>query len=345
MKNLHSSHYRASFEKIKTLTKPNPWLYWTDLLGTALCCYGLMYICMRTSWSDPMKWLSFLTCGFLVNRGLYFMHEVLHQGRLIKGFETAQNLLFGFLFKLPSYIHAPHHHHHRSTTYGTQADPEYDDAFIGKSAGLYCGTVFVSLLFPVLLTFRFGILPLFYPVMKHEWRLKIYQRASTFALNPNYLRPLPTPEETKSWLWQDGMSCVYHLIGLSVLSLENYLVLNLFSSMFFFCNFFRTLVAHKYSASGDKTIEAQVKDSISIPNSLTDFFWAPVGLKYHGLHHYFPTIPYHNLKKAHETLMQEGDALYRLCLEENFHTALLKAMNGGHVQVPEEVENEEKLAA
>src|SRR5690606_5250183 len=101
MKNLHSLHYRASFDKIKHLTKPNPWLYWSDLLGSAICCYSLMYICMTSAWSDPVKWLSFLVGSFFVNRGLYFMHEVLHQGKQVRGFEAAQNLLFGFLFKLP----------------------------------------------------------------------------------------------------------------------------------------------------------------------------------------------------------------------------------------------------
>ena len=31
--------------------------------------------------------------------------------------------------------------------------------------------------------------------------------------------------------------------------------------------------------------------------------WAPVGLRYHALHHLFPTLPYHNLKAAHEYLL------------------------------------------
>jgi len=31
--------------------------------------------------------------------------------------------------------------------------------------------------------------------------------------------------------------------------------------------------------------------------------WAPVGLRYHALHHYFPGIPYHNLGFAYQRLI------------------------------------------
>jgi fatty acid desaturase len=41
--------------------------------------------------------------------------------------------------------------------------------------------------------------------------------------------------------------------------------------------------------------------------------WAPVGLRYHALHHLFPSLPYHNLGKAHRRLMRElpADSPYR----------------------------------
>ena len=31
---------------------------------------------------------------------------------------------------------------------------------------------------------------------------------------------------------------------------------------------------------------------------------APVGLRYHSLHHLFPTLPYHSLGKAHHCLVK-----------------------------------------
>jgi fatty acid desaturase len=30
--------------------------------------------------------------------------------------------------------------------------------------------------------------------------------------------------------------------------------------------------------------------------------WAPVGLRYHALHHWIPSLPYHNLGRAHRLL-------------------------------------------
>jgi fatty acid desaturase len=32
--------------------------------------------------------------------------------------------------------------------------------------------------------------------------------------------------------------------------------------------------------------------------------WAPVGLRYHALHHYFPGIPYHHLGTAYRRLVE-----------------------------------------
>jgi fatty acid desaturase len=40
--------------------------------------------------------------------------------------------------------------------------------------------------------------------------------------------------------------------------------------------------------------------------------WAPVGLRYHALHHLLPSVPYHNLAAAHRrlTAMVEQDSPY-----------------------------------
>ena len=40
--------------------------------------------------------------------------------------------------------------------------------------------------------------------------------------------------------------------------------------------------------------------------------WAPVGLRYHGLHHLLPSVPYHALGEAHRRLCAElgEDSVY-----------------------------------
>lgn len=336
---------------IRPLLRANPWIYWGDLLGSAAAAYGLMYVSMGYAFNSPFRWIYFILAGFFVNRGLYFMHEVVHQSKNLKGFKIAQNLLFGFVFKYPVYIHEPHHHHHRASSYGTDQDPEYDSEWIRKGVWHYLIAIPLALLFPCIQMVRFGLLPAFYPLMPKKARLSIYRHASTFALNPNYKRPLPSPAETKEWLFQDLACASFNILALSLVlaghfSIENFLTLQLFSSFFFFCNFFRALVAHRYSSEGEKmSFENQIKDSISIPASITDFLWAPVGLKYHSLHHYFPSIPYHNLKKAHELLLHADANLYLATLEGSFPSALQKAMSSKPPKEKEQKKNQDQKQA
>ena len=39
------------------------------------------------------------------------------------------------------------------------------------------------------------------------------------------------------------------------------------------------------------------------PPALLSPLWAPVGLRYHALHHLLPSLPYHSLGEAHRRLM------------------------------------------
>jgi fatty acid desaturase len=58
----------------------------------------------------------------------------------------------------------------------------------------------------------------------------------------------------------------------------------------------------------------QMLDSINYPHHpLTAGLWAPIGLRFHALHHIFPTMPYHALAKAHRRLMRDlpADSPYR----------------------------------
>ena len=63
------------------------------------------------------------------------------------------------------------------------------------------------------------------------------------------------------------------------------------------------------------TFLAQLLDSINYPRRpFVSALWAPVGLRFHALHHLFPSLPYHNLATAHARLMAElpADSPYRL---------------------------------
>jgi fatty acid desaturase len=75
------------------------------------------------------------------------------------------------------------------------------------------------------------------------------------------------------------------------------------------------------------TFVEQLLDSVNYPR-VTPFslMWAPVGLRYHALHHLFPSLPYHNLGKAHRRLMAElpADSPYRLTESPSLWASLVQ---------------------
>jgi fatty acid desaturase len=71
-----------------------------------------------------------------------------------------------------------------------------------------------------------------------------------------------------------------------------------------FLNTARVLGAHEYDSNGAaRSRQGQLRDSIDTPGGPWTELWAPVGLRYHALHHYFPGIPYHNLAAAYRRIV------------------------------------------
>jgi fatty acid desaturase len=61
-------------------------------------------------------------------------------------------------------------------------------------------------------------------------------------------------------------------------------------------------------------------DSVTLDNdSLLAVLINPVGLRYHALHHLFPSLPYHNMRAAHKRLMQHlpANSPYRRTVEHS----------------------------
>ena len=55
----------------------------------------------------------------------------------------------------------------------------------------------------------------------------------------------------------------------------------------------------------EMSFEEQLLDSVNYPHhSWISELWGPVGTRFHALHHLFPRLPYHNLSKAHERLIE-----------------------------------------
>jgi fatty acid desaturase len=95
------------------------------------------------------------------------------------------------------------------------------------------------------------------------------------------------------------------LTAFRILPWRYFAVWYLVSAVASFINTVRTLGAHRYASDGTPLDrDGQLSDSIDTPGALWTELWAPVGLRYHALHHYFPGIPYHNLKAAYRRLIE-----------------------------------------
>jgi fatty acid desaturase len=93
-------------------------------------------------------------------------------------------------------------------------------------------------------------------------------------------------------------------------------------------NNIRTLGAHRFINDGrELTFVEQLLDSVNYPKfSIIAEMWGPVGLRYHALHHLFPSLPYHNLGRAHQRLMAElpADSPYRQTNSDSLRQSLLR---------------------
>ena len=95
-------------------------------------------------------------------------------------------------------------------------------------------------------------------------------------------------------------------------------------------NAVRTLTAHRYDQeSGELSMTEQLLDSCTISDGRRLRRGSPTppacsprrsGLRYHALHHWIPSLPYHNLGRVHRLLVSSlrSDAPYRATVEPGF---------------------------
>jgi fatty acid desaturase len=103
-------------------------------------------------------------------------------------------------------------------------------------------------------------------------------------------------------LWWSSFIAFAVLIGEPRIILHWYIVTYFILTV----NLVRAIAAHGYTnGQGERvTHEEQLLDSITITGfSPMALVLAPVGMRYHSLHHLFPTLPYYSLRKAHNRLV------------------------------------------
>lgn len=302
---------RAGADLTRALSTANPRIYWADLLASALIGYGALAGAILVE-SVSLA----IACGLVAMLALYraasFIHELTHIRKgALPGFRLGWNLLVGIPLMIPSFMYeGVHTQHHARTRYGTAEDPEYLPLALMKPWSLPL-FIIVATLAPVGLILRFGVLtPL--SMLIPPLRRKVVAELSALSINPAYRRRPPEGDFARQWAWQEAGTSLFAiaLVGsIFAFGWKPLLVYMATHSAMTVINQLRTLVAHLWENEGDAmTVTAQYLDSVNVPPPGTlPAIWAPVGLRYHALHHLLPSVPYHALGQAHRQLIATLD--------------------------------------
>jgi fatty acid desaturase len=310
--------------------RPKPVIYWIDLLASASLGWGGFALGLVLPLGSGWQILAGAIAVLAFYRALLFIHEIAHLHRgAVPGFETAWNLLVGIPWMAPSLMYVgPHAAHHRRSSFGTRNDPEYEP--IGHWGRLRIAGSFLTMLFvPALAALRWGLLgPLsrLFPLLRRP----VVERASTLVINPAYRRPAPQGRDSVRWALEEaGTALVFWSVTVCLLQgllrvgvlVQWYAIL----CAILLLNHTRTLAAHGYENLGNVLDGVgQLLDSATLLGVGPTVLIAPVGLRFHALHHLAPAIPYHSLGRVHRALVTElpPEAPYRATQRPGVLTAL-----------------------
>lgn len=306
--------------------RPNPWIYWTDFLAS-WSLGVLLFILVRhpdavtanAAWHLPISIFTFVASSLLFYRSTLFIHELVHiRAEDFKVFRFVWNLLCGIPFLIPSFIYTTHIDHHRRKHYGSKEDGEYIPlaTMPAWQIVVYLSQIFVI---PLVAIVRWGVLT---PLTWASPRLRdwVHRHASSMVMDPKYLRPLPTKTALRTIRVQEFCCFAFIWFMIARLLMSRGIFMQEPLSLWFLVqsylmgvfivgiNALRTLGAHRWTHTGERemTFVEQMLDSVNYPhNPVIAGLWAPIGLRFHALHHIFPTMPYHALATAHKRLMRD----------------------------------------
>ena len=321
---------------VRDLLPERPRYYFTDFLITILVTYGALAIYLLAPPLSIAQTVAFLVCGLAMYRAVVFTHEIAHRRPgTFAGFTWIWNLLCGVPFLVPSFLYGDHKGHHTNQAYGTWADPEY---ILRSQRWRLRVVVFLllPLLYPLLACVRFLVLAPAAVLSKRADKYVWTYASSLFVMNESYRREYDTGA-TAPARWIQELACsawTWVAAGLVLAGRLPPAVLGkiyLIALLWLIVNQVRTLVAHRYTNDPDSPVShvGQLLDTNTFPNGKwLPELWAPVGLRYHALHHLLPSLPYHAMHDAHRRLMIRlpADSSYHQTVRSGLWSALIEVL-------------------
>jgi fatty acid desaturase len=287
----------------------SPVRYWIDFVVSLVAAYAATGVYLAASSGSWRQLVAFLLAAFWLYRLGSLIHEVCHLGEHeMPVFKAAWNLLAGVIMLTPSPFFTRHHRdHHSQRFYGTPEDPEYVANVVtgGDPASLLAYAAYVAV-FPLLVFLRFLLAPF---TWLHgglrEWTLR---HASALTFNRLYERKLTTADrrailavEIPCFL---RAALIPALVLLGINDWTRIPQLYALAVATVMLNQLRQLADHHFEGDGGRVdMESHILDSCNFTRNdpLTLLFF-PFSIRFHALHHLFPSMPYHQLAAAHAHL-------------------------------------------
>jgi fatty acid desaturase len=340
---MHAADAHAPIQQARRLVAdllaPNPVIYWADFIASLVLGYGATFVYLEAAPFSATQIAAWLVAGLALFRLSLFIHEIVHFRRgEMTAFKAAWNLLAGIPLLMPSFLYEHHLDHHNARHYGTPRDGEYLPLGVARLRTMLGYLAEIAIL-PALAVLRFLVgTPLSF--LHPRLRQFMLERCSPLVINLRYRREIPADAPRGLWAALEW-ACFLRACGLftflvaSQVSVGGQSIdvgwqrpvkLYLLAMLALGLNHVRTLVAHRFTSDGErKSFAEQLDDSLNIEGRtpLVALMF-PVGLQYHALHHLFPSIPYHNLGRAHRRIRSALPdwAAYRAATYRTFGAAV-----------------------